>query len=113
MNSNLSQVLKERRAALGLTLKQVADAVGVTEATVQRWEKTGMNIRYEKATLLAEVLHVDAAVLFGWGSKKESSPRTEEQSLTPKQLDLIEQVRHLSDSQVDAILTLLRAQADL
>lgn len=113
MNRNLSQILTERRAALGLTLKQVADAVGVTEATVQRWEKTGMNIRYEKATRLAEVLHVDAAVFFGWGN--ESSPKEEElsQELTPKQLALIDQIRHLSDTQVDAILTLLRAQSDL
>lgn len=113
MNSNLSQILAERRAALGLTLKQVADAVGVTEATVQRWEKTGMSIRYDKATRLAEILHVDAAIFFGWGNEKESSPKAEEQSLSPKQMELIEQVRHLSDSQVDAILTLLRAQSDL
>lgn len=35
---NLANVLKQRRAELGLTLKQVADAVGVSEATVQRWE---------------------------------------------------------------------------
>lgn len=36
--SNLSTVLKARRKDLGLTLAQIADEMGVSEATVQRWE---------------------------------------------------------------------------
>ena len=34
----LSSVLKTRRKELGLTLAQIADKIGVTEATVQRWQ---------------------------------------------------------------------------
>lgn len=30
--------LKKRRLELGLTLKNVADIVGVTESTVRKWE---------------------------------------------------------------------------
>ena len=35
---NKGEKLKERRKSLQLTLKEVAAAVGVAEATVQRWE---------------------------------------------------------------------------
>lgn len=36
---SLSDVLKKRRKELGLTLAQIADKMGVAEATVQRWER--------------------------------------------------------------------------
>ena len=35
---SLSQILKSRRTRLGYTLLDVAKRMGVTEATVQRWE---------------------------------------------------------------------------
>ena len=35
---NISSVLKAKRKELGLTLTQIAEKIGVTEATVQRWE---------------------------------------------------------------------------
>lgn len=35
---NISSVLKAKRKELGLTLAQIAEKIGVTEATVQRWE---------------------------------------------------------------------------
>lgn len=65
--SSLSSVLKKRRKELGLTLLQIADAVGVTEATVQRWESGNIKtVRHEKMTKLAEVLGVSPASLMGW-----------------------------------------------
>lgn len=63
----LSSVLKQRRKELGLTLLQIADAVGVTEATVQRWESGNIKtVRYEKIAKLSEVLKVSPAALMGW-----------------------------------------------
>ena len=35
---DVKDVLRNRRIELGMTLKQVADAVGVSEGTVSRWE---------------------------------------------------------------------------
>lgn len=108
---NLANVLKQRRAELGLTLKQVADAVGVSEATVQRWESGKMNIRYNKVILLAEVLHVDPAFLFGWenlDTKKQPSAGGE---LSESQKELIDFVSGLPDETCQAILTVLRGQS--
>ena len=65
--TQLSTILKQRRKELGLTLAQIADAMNVTEATVQRWESGNIkNIRYDKIGKLAEVLRVSPALLMGW-----------------------------------------------
>lgn len=67
--SALSKILKKRRKELGLTLAQVADAVGVTEATVQRWESGNIKtVRYEKLAPLSSLLGVPPADLMGWSS---------------------------------------------
>lgn len=64
---SLASVLKKRRKELGLTLSQIAEAVGVTEATVQRWESGNIkSVRYEKIGTLAEILRVTPAALMGW-----------------------------------------------
>lgn len=65
--THLSTILKQRRKELGLTLAQIADAMNVTEATVQRWESGNIkSIRYEKIGKLADVLKVSPALLMGW-----------------------------------------------
>lgn len=72
---NLSVVLKRRRKELGLTLAQVADAMGVTEATVQRWESGNIkSIRYEKIGRLAEILEVNPASFMGWADTNKDMP---------------------------------------
>lgn len=74
MNS-LSTVLKQRRKELGLTLLQIADAVGVTEATVQRWESGSIkSVRYEKLGRLADILKVPPAALMGWDDTPSALP---------------------------------------
>lgn len=72
--SELSSVLKQRRKELGLTLAQIADAMGVAEATVQRWESGNIkSIRHEKIGKLAEILMVSPSALMGW-EQSESLP---------------------------------------
>ncbi len=65
--SELSAILKKRRKELGLTLAQIADEMGVAEATVQRWESGNIKtIRHEKIGKLADLLKVTPAALMGW-----------------------------------------------
>ncbi len=72
---NLSVVLKTRRKELGLTLAQVAERMGVAEATVQRWESGNIkSVRYEKIDKLAEILKVNPAAFMGWGSQETELP---------------------------------------
>lgn len=72
--SKLSDVLRNRRKQLGLTLAQIADQMNVTEATVQRWESGNIkSIRHEKIGKLADILNVSPAQLMGWEEEKENS----------------------------------------
>lgn len=64
---NISSVLKAKRKELGLTLAQIAEKIGVTEATVQRWESGNIkSLRHERIAKLADILGVTPAVLMGW-----------------------------------------------
>lgn len=71
----LSSVLKTRRKELGLTLAQIADKMGVSEATVQRWESGNIkSIRYEKVGKLSSILGVQPSDLMGWTDETISTP---------------------------------------
>ncbi len=62
-----SDVIKMRRKEMGLTMKEVASAVGVSEGTVSRWESGDIkNMRRDKIAALARVLDVPPAVLMDW-----------------------------------------------
>ena len=52
--------LRQRRKELGLTMKQVAAAVGVSEATISRYESGNIrNMRRDRIDKYAKVLRVD------------------------------------------------------
>lgn len=56
----IANKIKNRRLELGLTLEDVAQAVGVGRSTVQRWE-SGLiqNMKRDKIAALAKVLQMD------------------------------------------------------
>lgn len=71
---SISKVLKQRRKELDLTLAEVGKRVGVSEATVQRWESGNIkNLRHDRIGRLAEVLQVNPAVLMGWDEPVEAA----------------------------------------
>lgn len=87
---NLSTVLKKRRKELGLTLAQVAEQMGVAEATVQRWESGNIkSVRYDKIDRLAEVLKVNPASFMGWASEDSPLPSNVTPLAPMRQIPLI------------------------
>ena len=72
-NQNL---LRIRRQELGLTMKQVADAVGVSEATVSRWESGEIaNMRRSRIVKLASILNLSPLDLMNWeGEEMDTRP---------------------------------------
>ena len=59
--------IKSRRQQLGLTLLQVAESLGVKEATAQRYESGDIkNIKHDTVLGLSQILHCDPAYLMGW-----------------------------------------------
>ncbi|MBC5689827.1 helix-turn-helix transcriptional regulator [Mediterraneibacter sp. NSJ-55] len=63
----VNKLIKKRRTELGLTLKDVAAALGTAESTVSRYESNNIqNMGIDKIEALARVLQCSPAYLLGW-----------------------------------------------
>lgn len=70
---DVKDVLRNRRIELGMTLKQVADAVGVSEGTVSRWESGDIdNMRRDRIAALSKVLRLDPLIIMGMEAVEKS-----------------------------------------
>lgn len=71
----IKDMIRNRRIALGLTMKQVADAVGVNEATISRWESGEIdNMRRDKIAALAKILSIDPVLFLDDAVIKNEQP---------------------------------------
>ncbi len=62
-----NELLKSKRKELNLTMKQVADFVGVSEATVSRWESGNIaNMGRDKIALLSQILKITPGAIAGY-----------------------------------------------
>lgn len=78
-------LLKKHRAAKGLLQKEIAEAVGVTEASVSRWENDTLEPRPTHARKLAELLEIEVEQLYA-------------QHLNPKQLTRVKAIPVLNNN---------------
>ena len=70
--AKLNERIKERRIATGMTLLDVAQKLGVTEATMQRYESGDIkNIKNETVVALAEIFGCTPTYLMGWDTMKK------------------------------------------
>ena len=66
----IKDILKNRRTELGLTQLDVANAVGVSEATVSRWESGDIaNMKRSRIASLASVLKMSPSIIMGWNEE--------------------------------------------
>ena len=67
--------LKQRRLELGLTMLEVAKIVGVSEATISRYESGNIkNMRRDRINKYAKALNIDASLLIDeveWNKEAE------------------------------------------
>ena len=62
----MKEIIRNRRKELGITLEEIGGYVGVSKATVQRWETGGIaNMRRDRIKKLSEILQLDAELLIG------------------------------------------------
>jgi transcriptional regulator with XRE-family HTH domain len=60
-------ILKSKRKEFNLSQKEVADYVGVSEATVSRWESGNIaNMGRDKIALLSKILKLSPSVIAGY-----------------------------------------------
>lgn len=63
----VKDIIRTKRESLGLTMKEVAKKVGVSEGTISRWESGDIqNMRRDKIVALAKALELSPAVIMGW-----------------------------------------------
>ena len=114
----VKDILRNRRIDLGLTLKEVADKVGVSEATVSRWESGDIaNMRRDRIAALASVLDVSPGVIMGWEEPDKKGyyidPQTAEiaqQIYEDKELRaLFDAARDASPEDLQAVHMMLKA----
>ena len=67
-------ILKSRRKELNLSQKDIANYVGVSEATVSRWESGNIaNMGRDKIALLSQILKISPSVIAGYDDTDEET----------------------------------------
>ena len=62
----MDKLIRERRKELNITLEEIGEYVGVSKATVQRWETGGIaNMRRDRIKKLSEILRIEPEQLLG------------------------------------------------
>lgn len=89
----INERIKARRKELGLTLKQVAEKLNVSESLISRYESNDVkNMGIDKIAPLAKILKTTPSYLMGWTEnemQKEQEPEIPEVDtsvLTPEEL---------------------------
>lgn len=101
----INQRIKDRRAALGLTLKEVADRCGLNAwQTVQAWERQSAPTR-KRLTKVAEALQVSPEWLLTGRGPMEVSLVTAFSELTGSEAQLIMYFRNMTaDEQAQVLI---------
>lgn len=71
---SIGKNMRERRRALGYTLEEVAEQLGTSKQTIQRYESGKIsNIPNEKIAQIAAFLRISPSALVGWSSEREEA----------------------------------------
>ena len=64
-------LIRDRRVELDLTMKELADLVGVSEGTVSRWESGDIaNMKRDRIYKLSKALQISPLSLLGWNDEE-------------------------------------------
>lgn len=70
----LSKLVKKQRLYYGLTMKELAKRVGVSEGLVSRWESGDVgSMKTDTAAKVADALHLSPLVFFGYDVSEEET----------------------------------------
>lgn len=96
--------IKELRKRDGLTLKELAARLGVTESTAQRYESGYIrNMSYETVVTLANIFAESPGYIMGW----ENAPQVMADDIADIEREIIRAYRRAPDSRREAVRALL------
>ncbi|RXI55259.1 hypothetical protein DP122_04960 [Clostridium tetani] len=100
-NMKMNEKIKSRREELGLTLQDIGDFIGVSKATVQRYESGEIkNLKLESIEKLAIILNVSPAYLMGWEESVTDNDKEDTKKTT-----LLTNFNKLNDIGKDKVIT--------
>ena len=77
MKFNMGEIIAERRKALGMTQKDLADKMNVTDKAVSKWERNLSLPDVASISTLADILELSVEELMGSCETKEITSETE------------------------------------
>lgn len=105
------QRMKIRRKEIGLSAERVAEILGVSPATIYRYENGDIEkVPGDSLVPIAEALHTTPAYLMGWADSPAGTPQLVSQSsakLTIEEQELIRKFRRLDERGKAAVLNVL------
>lgn len=109
--SSIEEKIRAQRKALGMSLQEVGDQIGVTRATVQRWETGNIkNMGRDKILALSRVLHIPPEEFIGLdpGEKYLDYEILNKPQMTKQQEILFDATGDLTDSEMNAVLAMIQ-----
>ena len=84
-----NEVIKLKRKEKGMTLRELAEKVGVSEGTVSRWESGDIrSMKRPNIEALSKVLGISPAILMEWEEYEEAG--SEQYYLDPESKEMAE-----------------------
>lgn len=101
-----NEVIKLKRKEKDMTLRELAEKVGVSEATVSRWESGDIrSMKRPNIEALSKILGISPAILMEWEEYQETG--SEQYYLDPETREMAEFLKNNKDYKVlfDAMRT--------
>lgn len=94
----INERIKNLRLENNLTLKEVADRIGVSEGTVQRYESNAIKVvPYKSIVSLADVFGCSPAYLMGWDAEYQKNDLKPLENSNAKDIELLKAYHSASD----------------
>ena len=104
--ATLNERIKMMRKIKGLTLLEVAEYLGVQEATVQRYESGNIkNLKHETICKLADLFGCDPQYLVGW---TKNNPENYNSTITDEEKMLLDLFRRVPEDSQQMVLDMIR-----
>lgn len=93
--------IKELRQQLNMTLLDVAEKLGVSEGTVQRYESGNIkNLKYDTMVSLAEIFGCTPAYLMGWDDQDQTSGQQNGYYIDPETVEKIHEIYEVPELRI-------------
>lgn len=100
----IKDLIKSRRIELGMTMKELGDAVGVSEATISRYE-SGQIANMKRTTIIAlsKILGIPTTRFIDCGDEEPTNETTQSNPYVPETIAAHFEGKEFTDEDLDDI----------